>query len=478
MSEIGIEMVEVARRSAVLLPRQCGPPERPLKPLDQQNSTLARVSMVFGISPSSKGVHADEELFSPDPPSDDDGAPRRGGRPVGEGGAAKKTVFAATMEVISFTSGMMPMMSYPALWKGTGDATFGLFALAVVACIITGWVLGIILEHAQARHPSPDYASVSMMTFGPLAGSIITAMAVADCGLYIVALFIMMGVSMAQFLPVSQHLALQLSACLAAAVHVLPGKMLRKTRAWCSVTTLLACVLVLLTGLMLSGAKFEPPPLKPSNLMDAFGVAFYGCAFHVYYPAIYNSVPSRSEYNKAIVLGNSLFALLGCGFGYATYALFGSAVEPIASNNIGRDFQQGDLKYLGWTRGVVNVLIYVKNLFVLKPAVGPILSFVMKPVLPQLPCLRGYPLKVANWSIAAAAYLTLSSAADSMADFIIPFERAVALVLYSSLAIIFPLMCYMRLIQTDFILYNICIAGVVFGYVLFALGILACFGVL
>lgn len=386
-----------------------------------------------------------------------------------------KTTFMATMEVLNFTFGVMTMMSLPVLFSQAGvAAVFFFFFFAVSIVIATGWILGLVLEHATQFVDNPDFASVSLMTFGHREAAIITTMAGIDCALYVVALFIMMGVNIPNFLPVSNKWALQFSASCATVVHVMPGKLFRKVAAWSSCTTILACLLVLVTGLQLTDAAFEAPEINVGSWISAFGVPFYGCAFHVYYPAIFNSVPSRSVYNQAIVLGNLAFLLIGGVFGYGTYCLFGTSTKTQATDNIGRDTHGHVMPYLGWAGAFVGLLIFVKNLFVLKPAAQPILDMALSPVLSKVPRMDQSKQKMAYWIVATVVYFGLARAAEKFAEYIILFEQAVSMTLYSALAIIFPLMCYMRLMETDFVMYNLCIIGVVLGYMLIIIGTVSC----
>lgn len=388
------------------------------------------------------------------------------------------STFDASISVTNMFLGFMTVMSVPFLFKTAGLVAFLGLLGANVLCFTTAYMLGLVLENQRNEGEDfPTFDSIACAAFGPTFRRVMQVIGVFDVIMYVVVLYVMIGIHVPLCIPgATDWQALLAAAILASFLDHAPRHIYKLISSVAVLLVLLACALVIATGMDLPTFA-GPPPLARQSIVgpafQAFAVGFYGSGFHIYYPGIFNKVESRSSFNWSILMGSAVFVALTTAFGIATCWIFGEATQTLATENVAHDATLPNPQPIPgcmWMLNVVCSLTALKNFFTLKDATPPLTQ--LTSTILSFYTGVGESSLVMQRTCGLVSNLAPASMALFLTNAVIEIESFVGLVIYSVICVLFPLAVCLKILHLSIVTKGMCSLGVLVGVLMLGKGVL------
>jgi len=357
--------------------------------------------------------------------------------------SATKAFFSAMNLITSFTA----WGSLPFVVMHSSLAAIPAIGLAILMSLITALQLGRVLEKVKNEgNARPTFGTVGQAALGPKAYLLTSILALIDSSTFVTLNYAMIGINAPLVLPrLPGRAAILVAALLTGVLNFVPGRIYAYFDATAALTTISIALLLVVTGVMLPEPSETPPQWVPSghvpqNLWAALMYGLFTVSAHAFHPLIFNAVPDRRTFERAIISQHIVHFTLIAAFTVAALWFFGSSIQPVASTNIGRDLYLRPIAGLEWMGATAGLLIVIKSFLTQKVAIQPVLAFVYEyfevgkasPSRKVIPC---------------AGHLLSAALACVWVDAIVQADTLIAACMHSSISFIIPPLCYMALMR-------------------------------
>lgn len=371
------------------------------------------------------------------------------------------------------------------------------FVLPVVAAVFlyTGHLLGDVIDATRARGVDfPNYGDIGAAAFGERSRGVFVGFCIAELFGVVVFYLVLAGKTLTVFTGLSGNVCIWLSALASLVIAVAPPH----------IFVLLTVFGVFLTGgamgaVSVGGLELYPNQADTSQSILGNGGASGLCftiasvgmcvGSHAAFPAIHSSGHDTKCFKGGLTLAFAFFTVVTLIFCASTYATYGTAIQPWALDNLGKDIYGETLPYIPqWVVQACNFCLALKILVVCPQIMIPVVKLLQDActrltgvdlscpanVTSELSLLKINPrLFLLRMALLAVAFAAGAMCAQFLADSVAEFETLMSAFFKSVNVFILPCWSYYALcgeklrgkpFQT-FFLFAVLVSGAVWGAV-------------
>mmetsp|Transcript_370 Transcript_370/g.1012 ORF Transcript_370/g.1012 Transcript_370/m.1012 type:complete len:385 (-) Transcript_370:220-1374(-) len=348
----------------------------------------------------------------------------------------------ATFTLVNFVINV-GQFTLPLLFARHGWFAGVLIVLGAVICTYTANLLtDALVQLMRQGVPVPDYAELAVQAVGPGFALLAHLLSMMELLTYNCCNLIGLGKGVVAIFPA---LSAQAAMCLCIGVCVCLSAVPDRLFSYIALISAVAVIAVLSTCATgaLELSEWERPAVLFDNLWQvpsSFAIVIFGAGTHPLLPCLLHNTRSREEFRTCLVTSWTAFALISVGFGASFYFMLGGAIQPLITENTGRDLTLETFPGGRALQRISGVWVCVKLLFSIIPVTRPVCRWIATRIGVRLPPGSG------GWRCVALTtpiLLAVLMSSVCLQRYIEQFESAVGAVLIGFNALTFPSITYL-----------------------------------
>jgi len=337
------------------------------------------------------------------------------------------------------------VLAIPHTFAEVGLSAGLLVVLVTGVCMYTALLMGDVLAHLNSLGvPQPTFLDAAMVSFGGSGAILVSVLSYLEFPAVVVQSFIVQGHTLNDMMPgLGFNNAVFISASLTAVMSVVSEKVYAYISALSVLTFLLICFGVVISGLELPQQAHDTRLTGDvTRLPSSTSIILFCGAIHPLLPQLRACAKSDKDYKKATCTAFSIWGVFVLAFGAVAFYIYGDALQPIVSRNVGRDLQMSPVPSLQGIATISSWLVLFKAQLSSKSYVTPFQNLMTQ--------ILGLGAVVEKSSLAAIAlsvpFLSGSALVAIALENEIELVLAVSGMLFQNLnGIIFPTLMYLCL---------------------------------